>query len=113
MTDQCMNEGERKEGKKESVQQTARTEIRKRDRKTDRQFVGWLVDCLLYVKVTPDVSQGRICSDKCTCCHIEIEVAQKTFHLTQPHYTDTEPANPNADPITPGSGQGSHWSTNG
>ena len=29
------------------------------------------------------VSQGRICSDKFTCCHTEIEVADQTFHLTQ------------------------------
>ena len=59
MTDQCMNEGERKEGKKESVQQTARKEIRKRDRQTDRQtnslLVGWLIVYFMS-KQLPDVS---------------------------------------------------------
>ena len=28
------------------------------------------------------VSQGRIYSDNCTCCHTDIEVADPTFHLT-------------------------------
>ena len=58
------------------------------------------------------VSQGRICSDKCTCCHTEIEVADQTSHLTQSQYTDTGPTSPSADPITPGAWQGSHWSAN-
>ena len=48
------------------------------------------------------VSQGRICSDNFTCCHTEIEAADPTFHPTQSHYTDTGPASPSADPITPG-----------
>ena len=56
------------------------------------------------------VSQGRSCSDNCTCCHTEIEVADQTFHLTQSLYTDTGPTSPSADPITPGAWQGSHWS---
>ena len=56
------------------------------------------------------VSQGRICSDNFTCCHTEIEVADPTFHLTQPQCTDTGPTSPSADPITPGAWQGSHWS---
>ena len=47
-------------------------------------------------------SQGRICSDNCTCCHSEIEVADPTFYLTQSQYTDSGPTNPSADPITPG-----------
>ena len=54
------------------------------------------------------VSQGRICSDKFTCCHTEIEAADQTFYLTQSHYTDTGPTSPSADPITPGAWQGSH-----
>ena len=58
------------------------------------------------------VSHGRICSDNCTCCHTEIEVADPTFHLTQSQYTDTGPTSPSADPITPGAWQGSHWSAN-
>ena len=56
------------------------------------------------------VSQGRICSDNFTCCHIEIEVADQTFHLTQSQYTHTGPTSPSADPRTPGAWQGSHWS---
>ena len=58
------------------------------------------------------VSQGRICSDKFTCCHTVIEVADQTFHLTQSQYTDTEPTSPSTDPITPGAWQGSRWSAN-
>ena len=57
-------------------------------------------------------SQGRICSDSCTCCHTEIEVADPTFYLTQSQYTDTGPTSRSTDPITPGAWQGSHWSAN-
>ena len=55
------------------------------------------------------VSQGRICTDNFTCCHIEVETAVQTFHLTQSQYTDTGPTSPSADPLTPGAWQGSHW----
>ena len=59
------------------------------------------------------VSQGRICSDNCKCCHTEIEAADQTFYLNQSHYADTGPTSPCADPITPGAWQGSsHWSAN-
>ena len=58
------------------------------------------------------VSQGWICSDKFTCCHTEIEVADQTLHLIQSQYTDTGPTSPSTDPITPGAWQGSHWSAN-
>ena len=72
--------------------------------------------CLLVGCVTSQqhasVSQGRICSDNFTCCHIEIEVADQIFHLTQSQYTDTRPTSPSTDPITPGACQGSHWSAN-
>ena len=37
------------------------------------------------------VSQGSICSDKCTCCHTEMDVADKTFCLTQSQHADTRP----------------------
>ena len=58
------------------------------------------------------VSQGWICSNF-TCCHIETEVADQTFHLTLSQYTDTRPTSPSTDPIkTPGAWQGSHWSAN-
>ena len=58
------------------------------------------------------VSQQWICSDNCTCCHNEIEVADQTFYLTQSQHTETGPASPCADPITPGAWQDSHWSAN-
>ena len=70
-----------------------------------------LVGCLTSQQHA-SVSQGRICSDNFTCCHIEIEVADQTLHLTQSQYTDTGPTIPSADPITPGAWQGIHWSAN-
>ena len=68
-------------------------------------FVGCLTS-----QQQASVSQGRICSDSCACCHTEIEVADQTFDLTQSQYTDTGPTGPSAYPITPGAWQGSHWS---
>ena len=68
-----------------------------------------LVGCLTSQQQA-SVSQGRICSDKFTCCHTEIEVADPTFYLTQSQYTNTGPTSPSTDPITPGAWQGSHWS---
>ena len=83
-------------------------------------LVGWLVrhSCLLafFLSLTSQqhasVSQRRICEDKFTCYHTEIEVADPTFHLTQSQYTDAGPTSPSAGPITPGAWQGSHWSAN-
>ena len=76
-----------------------------------------LIPCGVYLLVAcltsqqhASVSQGRICTDNFTCCHIEIEGADQTFYLTQLQYTDTGPTSPSADPIMPGSWQGSHWS---
>ena len=73
--------------------------------------VCWLVGCLTSQQHA-SVSQGRICSDNCTCCHTGIESADPTFYLTQSQYTDTRPTRPSADPITPHAWQGSHWSAN-
>ena len=70
-----------------------------------------LVGCLTSQQHA-SVSQGRIYSDNFTCCHTEIEVADHTFYLTQSQYTDTGPTSPSADPRTPGTWQGSHWSAN-
>ena len=67
------------------------------------------VVCLTSQQHT-SVSQGRICSDKFTCCHTEIEVADPTFYLTQSQNTDTRPTSPSADPISPGAWEGNHWS---
>ena len=66
-----------------------------------RQLVCWLLACLTSQQHA-NVSQGRICSDHCTCCHTEIEVAGQTFHPTQSQYADTRPTSPSADPLTSG-----------
>ena len=39
--------------------------------------VGWLVGCLTSQQHA-SVSQGRICSDSCTCCHTEIQATDQT-----------------------------------
>ena len=70
-----------------------------------------LVGCLRSQQQA-SVSQGWICSDNFTCCLTEIEAADQTFYLTQSQYTDTRPTSPSADPIMPGTWQGSHWSAN-
>ena len=68
-----------------------------------------LVACLSSLPHA-SVTQGRICEDRCTCCHTETEIADQTFCLTQPQYTDNGPTSPNADPITSGALQCSHCS---
>ena len=57
------------------------------------QLLLWLVGCLKSQQHA-DVSQRRICSDKSSCCHFKIEVADQTFHLTQSQHTDTGPDSP-------------------
>ena len=81
------------------------------NRRVEGFGIGWFVGCLTSQQHA-SVSQGRIYSDNCTCCHTEIEVADQTFYLTRSQYTDTGPTGPSADPITPGAWQGSHWSAN-
>ena len=44
------------------------------------------------------------------CCQTEVEVAGQMLYLSQSLYTDAGPASPGADPVMPGTGQGSHWS---
>ena len=68
--------------------------------------------CCLTSQQQASVSQGQICSHNFTCCHTEIEVAHQIFHLTQSQYTDTGLTSPSADPLTPGTWQGSHRSAN-
>ena len=46
--------------------------------------------------------RGRICSDKFTSCHTEIQIADQTFYLTQSQCTDTGSTSPSDDSITPG-----------
>ena len=68
--------------------------------------------CLFVGCLTPQqhasVSQERICTNNCTCCHTETEVADQTFYITQSQYTDTWPISPSADPIMAGVWQSSH-----
>ena len=45
---------------------------------------------------------GWICSEKCTCCHTRIEVADQTCYHTQSQYTDTVSNGTSTDPIMPG-----------
>ena len=71
--------------------------------------VCWLVGCVTSQHAS--VSQGRIWSDNSACCHTEIEVADHICYLTQSQCTDTGSTSPIADPMWPGSWQGSHWST--
>ena len=63
--------------------------------------------CCLTSQQHASVSQGRVYSDKRTCCHAETEVADQTCYLTQSQYNDSGPTSPIADPITPGAW---HWS---
>ena len=79
------------------------------EERREKGFVCLFVGCLTSQQ-HESVSQGRIYSDKFTCCHTEIKVADQTFHLTQSQYTDSGPTSPNTDPITPGVYQGSYWS---
>ena len=72
--------------------------------------VCWLVGCLASQQHAC-VSQGRIYSDNCTCCHTEIEAADQTISPSH-SILKTGPTSPNVDPITPGAWQGSHWSAN-
>ena len=65
-------------------------------------FVGCLTS-----QQQASVSLGRICSDKFMCCHTEIEVADQTFYLIHSQYADTGPTCHSADPIMPGTWQGS------
>ena len=75
------------------------------------QFVCLLVGCLMSQQHT-SVSQWQIFTDNFMCCHTEIEAVDHTSYLTQSQYTDTGLTSLNADPIAPGTWQGSHWSAN-
>ena len=66
------------------------------------RFVGWLIACLTSLQ------HGRV-SNNCTCSHTETEVADQTFYLARPQFTDTRPTSPSADPVKPGVRQCSHW----
>ena len=91
----------------ETAQRGDRLAAKDQTRLSHRVVVCWLLN---VPAACYSVSQGRICSDNCTCCHTEIEVADQTFYLTQSQYADTWPTSPSADSRTPGAWQGSHWS---
>ena len=85
--------GERKKKKKKKKKER---NCRSSVVSTQRTFECNPVTLLLLLLVScstsqqhASVSQGWICSNKFTCCHVEIEVADQTFHLTQSQYTDT------------------------
>ena len=71
-----------------------------------------LLDGCLTSQQHASVSQGQISSDNFTCCHTEIEVADKTFYLNPPHYTDTRPTGSSGYPISLGDWKDSRWSAN-
>ena len=82
-----------------------------RARDSGSQFLrSNVLSCCFVALYQQHACVSWICSDNFMCCHTEIEVADQTFYLTRPQYTDTRPTNPSTDPITPGTWQGSHWS---
>ena len=109
--EQKQQQRQHQQQEEEEEEEEDEKEKKKRKKKKICLFVCLLVGCLTSQQQA-SVSQGRICSDNFTCCHTEIEVADRTFYLTQSQYTDTGPTSPSADPITPGAWQGSHWSAN-
>ena len=60
---------------------------------SDMHFDLELVLCWLPQQHTC-VSRGQRCSDKCACCHTDIEVTYQFFCLTQSQYADTRPTSP-------------------
>ena len=74
-------------------------------------FAPWLVTCFTSQQHA-SVSQGRISSDNCTCCHTVIAVADRTFFLNQAQFTDIGPTSTSVNPKSPGSLQGNNRSTN-
>ena len=76
-------------------------------------ITGLVAVCwLLNVSATCySVSQGQICSDKCTPCYTEIKVADQALYLIRSQCYDTRLTSPSADSTTPGAWRGSHRST--
>ena len=66
------------------------------------------MDLQLNAPATCCCISGQICSVSFTCCYIE--KLQINFYLIQSQYSDTGSTSPSADPRTPGTWQGSHWS---
>ena len=64
--------------------------------------ISWLIWC---PSSTHSVSLGQIYSDKCTCSHTKMQVANQTWFLTPSQYTDTWMIIPGSDPVMPGAWQ--------
>ena len=71
-----------------SAVSTLESDLFQREREREREREMLLVDCLTSQQQA-SVSQGLVCPDNFTYCHIETEVTDPTFHLTQSQYTDT------------------------
>ena len=54
----------------------------------------------------------RTQEDSCACYHAGVKVAGRSCYLTQSQYVDTGQTSPSADPVCPGTWQGSQWSAN-
>ena len=54
---------------------------KKKKKKMTELVVSWLLAYLTFQQHA-SISQGWICSDKFTCRHTEIEVADQTLYLT-------------------------------
>ena len=72
-----------------------------------------LVVCWLFAsrhsKQHDSVSRGRICSNKCTRCHTETEVADQTFCLTQSQYTSSSSSSSSSSSAFPSFISGVHY----
>ena len=67
------------------------------------QVVGWLMP-----QQQAGISQGRICSENCACCHTQIEAADQTRCLAKSQFAETGPTSPRVDPTTLCACQGRH-----
>ena len=105
--DKAGNKEKRKKDKEAEEEDEPQRPTRKQRRRKQKCILVRVVCWLLNVPATCycTVFQGRICSDKFTCYHTKIEVADHTFHLKQSQSTDAGPTSPSADPITPGAVQ--------
>ena len=59
------------------------------EREQEEEEKELLFDGCLKSPQHASVSQARICSDRFTCYHTELEVADQTFYLTQSQYSET------------------------
>ena len=78
-------------GRQQQNQQQTAEEMGKRSSRLSswdsKSTLLLLVGCLTSQQHA-SVSQGQICSDSCTCCHTEVEVADQVFYIMQSECTD-------------------------